>query len=724
MSDTRPTQDRSPAKAPGLAGHSPEDALSSEPIRPDSSSATARLLARFVRASRSAAYSGGGDDGWSYSSGESADPAQGRQSTYRPRPDLFGRAAPTALTAADFRSLAMGEEDHHLMGRVRDQQLSTRVLALGQILLRATILVADRTDLSAQVESVRSLLVRADRADSEDVATVLLHPSVGRWMSRTLRELEALTDESAGSPPEDLIHLHSIAAAAAIRAGLTFDSLLPLRDGFAFLPTLGAAYLGSGGAGSATVYGDHGSATIKNRHTTVRVPANDETAAPFWHPAHRVRAPVGSRFFDFILDDMDPYRDAGSPAAPSRLSQAELTHWEQATRNAGSLLASVDSRQAEALAVTLKALTPLPGTTGGTVNSATSTDAFGGLTASVPLDGVDLAATLVHEFQHIKFNALQDRVEFHRDGNDGLYELFYAPWRDDPRPLSGLFHGVFAFIGVVEFWRKLALISSGERLRRAQFQLTYWSTQTREAYVELCSSRRLTDAGEYCRGLMGRTVATWADTAPVPEDVAMLAAEAVVAHRMRWRLHHLRPDAAAVAELADAWASGTPHCHGRHVPVSLCPDRDVTPSDAKTALLCKVATAPSELVRTSATSLAAPPGGNGLDPADLARLCGLLDQACQLSCDQVTRWPERHETWIRLGLVLRRVGTTVLPTETIGTEAAAGALTHRPEVVRAVYMLITTATGAPPDPVGLAAWIGAEDGAAPLSDFPQMYKVR
>ena len=63
---------------------------------------------------------------------------------------------------------------------------------------------------------------------------------------------------------------------------------------------------------------------------------------------------------------------------------------------------------------------------------------------------VELAVTLVHEFQHIKLGGLLHLAPLHdREPTRRLY----APWRDDPRPLGGLLQGVYAFTGVTDFWR-------------------------------------------------------------------------------------------------------------------------------------------------------------------------------------------------------------------------------------------------------------------------------
>ncbi|MFG2351542.1 hypothetical protein [Streptomyces phaeochromogenes] len=241
--------------------------------------------------------------------------------------------------------------------------------------------------------------------------------------------------------------------------------------------------------------------------------------------------------------------------------------------------------------------------------------------------------------------------------------------------------------------------------------------QTWDAYIVLRSSPHLTEAGRDFTAMMGGTATTWTDHPVPPDDVTMLATEAVLAHRWGWRLHHLCPQPGTVAELAEAWSSGAPRPPELHVVNVLRPDRAVPSLHDYTALLCRAATDPSRLARSSTASDVLGSSQDAVDTADMARLLGDVDSARRLSADQATRWPRRYEPWIRLGLALRRPGAV----ESLGNPSdavAAQSLAHRPEAVRAVYARVTAVTGTPPDPVALAAWIGVQDGAADLPGVP------
>ena len=450
------------------------------------------------------------------------------------------------------------------------------------------------------------------------------------------------------------------------------------------------------------------------RHAPLR--SGDDGVPRPWPAARRVRTPVGAGRFDFVLDDLDVYRTPDGPLPPSPRHPREVAHWERLAYDAGTLLSRLHPQRADALAAALTALTPRPEAPGGVVSSVSSGDAFGGVVLSEPPDHVEFAASLVHEFQHMKLHALLDSWPLHDESEEPDRESYYAPWRDDPRPLHGLFQGVFAFFGVVDFWRRLTLVAEGGMLRRAQFQLVYWRTQTLDAYTALRSSPRLTAKGLEFVQMMGDTTAAWTEHPVVPTDVTTLAQEAAAAHRVLWRLHHLRPDPAAVAELAEAWSPSSPGTAAQPVTVTVWPDPGVAPSNTYAALLCRAATDPATPHSWPASQGVPGSDETGVDPSDLARLLGSPAEACRVSVAQITRWPRWHESWVRLSLALRRANTA-RATEDSGpdTSAAAEALTHRPELVQALLARISERTGSPPDPVLLAQWVGA---GVTTQDFP------
>ncbi|MFF9128379.1 aKG-HExxH-type peptide beta-hydroxylase [Streptomyces sp. NPDC014889] len=716
MDDPQEPRDPLTSHTPDLTAVTLEQALSDEhasTARP----AAARLLGRYLRprtsrggSEGSAGYSGG------TGGGEGGTPVHYRPvvnpRTAEPRPVL------PFPSPADVRNVADGREDRSLVERLRAQQRGTRAVALAELLRRLRLAdeaISEREGGLPSVGEVKELLLQAEQANAEAVTAVLLHPSVGRWLSSALRALHTPPggpSTATSTPSAHVPHLHAVAAAAAVKAKIAFTLPVPVRDGFVFLPSLGAADFRGTTAITAHVAARDDAALIRCSGTEVRLPSTNDPCPPGWLPVHRVRTPVGRSHFDLVLEDMDPYREADGSAPPRRLAPADVTRWRRKIGDAAELLTDVvGPEQAEALAAGLISLTPRPESNSGMMTSVSASDAFGGAALSTPPDAVELAVTLIHEFRHMKLNAVLDSLDLYDD--EGPEELYYAPWRDDPRPLPGFFHGVFAFLGVVEFWQRLAHSASARLRRRAQFQLLYWRAQTREAYEALRSSRRLTEAGREFTARMGVGMAQAQNPTAVPDEVTALAEDAVVAHRIRWRLHHLRPDPGTVTALAEAWSSSAPRPPSSHIRSVLAPDPTAQSLNDYTALLCRIAVDPSRLHRT-------PPEGaaqNTHDPSDLARLLGETDSARRLATDQVTQRPRQHEPWVRLALALRRPNPTAFP----GAGVAMRVMSHRPEAVRAVHARITTLTDTPPDPTALAEWIGISDGTTDLTGLTPMH---
>ena len=72
---------------------------------------------------------------------------------------------------------------------------------------------------------------------------------------------------------------------------------------------------------------------------------------------------------------------------------------------------------------------------------------------SANADAVDMAEALVHEGGHNCLNQVIETRALFSGEADAV--LFYSPWRDDPRPLIGLFHAAFVFTEVCTFYVQL-----------------------------------------------------------------------------------------------------------------------------------------------------------------------------------------------------------------------------------------------------------------------------
>jgi uncharacterized protein len=371
--------------------------------------------------------------------------------------------------------------------------------------------VLDAVQGSPQYQPAREgydLLDAAWQADRAAAEKVIRHPSVGAWARRTI--LACRGDQAPpGVGPGGM---RAVGAAAAIRAGLTAQIEVQATRGRVVLPSLGAA-MAPGAA--ALVRSGSGRTEVG----WVEVPGDPHQDAAGWLGMRRLRTGL----LDVLVDDLDPFR---MPSAPSLASRAEAEPWDAALDEVSDVLEQNHPSVAAEIGAAVSVIVPRSRPPVGAV-STTSPDAYGAIAMSVPLDPVTGAETLVHETQHLKLGALLDIVALTLP--DDRY--YYAPWRDDPRPLGGLLQGTYAFLGVTGFWRRQRQPAG----RRPQADITYARQRTGVAMaVEiLLSSGRLTVAGRDFVEEMARTVGAW-QAEPIPRHVEAEARRAAGTHLARW----------------------------------------------------------------------------------------------------------------------------------------------------------------------------------------------
>jgi HEXXH motif-containing protein len=252
----------------------------------------------------------------------------------------------------------------------------------------------------------------------------------------------------------------------------------------------------------------------------VEVPAVPYRRHGGWRGLHRVR----SGRFDVIIDDLDPFRLLDLPDLATDVSARA---WARSLRSAWAVLESQHPALARDAATAVSVVVPRTSPVSGVV-STTSPHAFGAIGLSLPPDGVTGAETLVHELQHLKLGALQKIITLiHPD--KGRY---YAPWRDDPRPLDGLLQGTYAYLGVAGFWRRQRLIPGVRRHAHAEY--ARWRSAVTQSIGTLRSSGRLTAAGSDFVAGMADTLAGWEDET-VPTHAQAEALRTAEAHQARWR---------------------------------------------------------------------------------------------------------------------------------------------------------------------------------------------
>ncbi|MDT9698803.1 HEXXH motif domain-containing protein [Streptomyces sp. P17] len=476
------------------------------------------------------------------------------------------------------------------------------------------------------------LLMRARAVDEAAFEELLAYPAVGVWAAHTLRRLRGT---AAGDAPPDTGYPHAVAASAAILAGLDFRTAVPVQEGWAVLPTLGAMRVP--GAATAEVTATDGRVLVGGL----------PLGGPDWHPLTRLSADGHA----LLLDDADPYRTLRTPV-PAEPVSAEV--WQELFEEARGILRGQDAEAAGALRDGLVALVPRPRAERFRPHSASSGDAFGAALASVPDDGEQLASTLVHEFQHNKLSAFMHLFTLYDDQGGG--RLYYAPWRDDPRPLGGLLQGVYAFFGVTGFWRR-------REHPLGRFEFALWRDQTAHALRAIGAAQGLTELGRRLVAELSGRLAPW--LAEPVETRARVAAELAAAdHRATWRAYHLRPDPRVVR----AHAEGRPEGKGEPELVPGTPARGL---DTRAVLLRWLLADP-----VGFEALREDPGATveGARPEDVALVTGDTAAALRAYRERILHGDGDPETWVGLGLAARAAG-----------DPAGETVLARPELVMAVH---------------------------------------
>jgi HEXXH motif-containing protein len=591
------------------------------------------------------------------------------------------------LPWADFDALARMKGGTPIVGRLRAAERSRRKLLL-HALLETVAKTPERFGPLPSVEALWELLARVEAVSPVTFDRLLDHPYTGSWAGYTTRLLRHDLD-GVGPLWIHLGHVHAIAAAAAIRAGLAFDIAVPQWNGNVALPMLGVARLRASAPFSmAEVGGEPGHYVIRHGARRVRVPDRPGTDGPSWWGIRRVHATAGDRRLSVVLDDLDPYRGLYEPVPPQRLSDAEFGEWCRTLAEAWRLLVLSLPDYSRLLSAGLNSLVPAPRVLFRNPSASTG-EAFGSAVLGQPTDAASLAATLVHEFQHVVLGGV---LHLTRLCEDDPRERIYVPWRDDPRPLGGAIQGVYAFLGVTAFWRRFAGSGACPTPRRAWFEFAYWRGQTWRTLEAIRGDACLTAAGRRFLHGVTETLGAWRHE-PVDEGIAALAGAAMADHRAGWRMRHLRPNPAVVRELAGCWRSREPR-----PPVSLTetsrsptpvPDGSWSHARADLVRLVLAGAAPDELPDLW-------PRVPGATAADFAYATGRYHDAARQYRAQLAALPDQPTSLAGLGLALAESGPN----------PASRALLYRPELVRAVHRELRGTGGVAPAPEDIASWIG------------------
>ncbi|WP_330177092.1 HEXXH motif domain-containing protein [Streptomyces sp. NBC_01498] len=449
--------------------------------------------------------------------------------------------SPYRVTGALFDRIAAGGGGAEAVGVLAGSEHSRRL-----VLLRAVVARAEEWGGApgAEARRARSVLSAARRTAPAVVRELLCRPSTGLGLLHCLRAFDAGGDApsgpagypQSGSPypypcpsPEPLT---ALSAAAVVRTGLARTVALPVRDEGVLLPATGLArFPGARDGDTALVHGGPEPAVeVAGRRT--RVPARPWLDGADWFAVRRL-AVMGDRE-SLLLDDLDPYAFPSGQRAP-RLTERQYGHWRTTVREGLRLLGSDHPETAAEAARGLRTLVPLrsPGAAG---TSCSSAEAFGCVALSTPATAHAAALAITHETQHGKLSALLHLFDFFE--TDDPTARYYAPWRGDPRPVSGLLQGVYAFLGVAQFWNRCRSTARGSaELHTAQLELARWRDAVRIGVDQLAD--QLTDRHVFTatgrrfvagmRGALGELAAQ-----RLPVAVVAQARDLAADHRRRW----------------------------------------------------------------------------------------------------------------------------------------------------------------------------------------------
>ncbi|MFG2683436.1 aKG-HExxH-type peptide beta-hydroxylase [Streptomyces sp. NPDC048392] len=612
------------------------------------------------------------------------------------------RIDPRTLTG-----IALGDVDEADVALLGSAQRSRLVLAL-KALLELSGHPDGRWPRGAPPTSAASawaLLSHVQRCAPDEVEAVLHDPAVGACAFQLLRQwAHDLAGAHDDAPPwAGASLLTSLAAAAAVRAGMRCSLRLPARGGRLWLPSLGLtgvvargdwALVGvESGPSGTVVYGDGGS---------VRLPPDLSAAAEGWSPLPVVGLnwPDGRR--RAVLDHLSPHRDFRAVRGPLDLGPADIQDWRQVLHGSYEVLRRTDPAAYRAVAGTLRSVVPLESAGALRVVSASVPDAYGAITLSFSTDVPSMAAALVHEARHQLLTALDDLTPLLVPVREGPEPVYFAPWRTDPRPLRGLLYGAHAFAGMVSFWHRLRP-SEGQR---ADFEFAFCRWQLRTALAALRKATHLTEAGGRVVTALAEAAAAWWP-APVPGPPARLAELCSREARASWRATNLAVDASALQALAARWAEGRPP--SSTLPAArMATHRPASAGGGALAWLARLRLSDAEAFRHVRAGL----GSGAIDALE-------MNGACAADAALVAGKHEEALRGYREALSGARSGVLPAARACVGVGLARGCedspLVERPEVVLALHDALGQRVTEPPGPEELAEWL-ASRAPAPRSD--------
>jgi len=582
---------------------------------------------------------------------------------------------PHVLPEAAFTALAEAAGSPATVRLLRDAQLSKHVMLLHAIAEAA----GGPAPGPAAFRAAYELFARIQAADPDAAAWLLGLPHLGGWAHDCLIHIQQGSTADFG-------HFASMVAAAAVRTGFRFELDVPVRAGRVRLPGLGSlqitdssSWIRLGCDGERVTAGGH----LEADWRLLRPDDGSGGAMPPWSGTPMIQAVADGLAWDTLLETGEPYLDRYTLPMSTDLSLDELRQWRQRIQSAWALLVRQHPWAAGPIADGISVVVPLTPNSDTDLVSATTPAAFGAIATSWPPDQVTLAETLVHEFQHVKLCGLMDMVPLVEPGG----EKVYAPWRQDPRPASGLVQGLYAHVGIVRFWEAQRHAETGpDDILRAQVHFARWGPTIDLVAETLLGTGCLTAAGVRFVGLLRARGQELAGQ-PVPAGARQIAREVALDHLLTWQIRHVAADPATVARLAAAYLAGESWPAGFQPVVRVADETRKVDAAVRSRLLNMRYLGPARYRELSAAVVLP------LSEADRLLLRGSAEAAVQAYRDLIAGSADpQPDAWIGLALALHR-----LPPSRLQAAFA----------TRLALMFdVHTRLGRRTDPLDLASWFG------------------
>jgi HEXXH motif-containing protein len=451
---------------------------------------------------------------------------------------------PLTITDAELDSLASGGGSRAAVQTLMAGQFSRRVVQVLAIMESAPSVAPGAV---STLDAAFTLLCRVQEASPDAVQAILALPCAGYWADACLRGATG----SAGHR-----YLACLAAAAAARAGYAAEVEVPVLSGQICIP---ATVTAAGPAASTVTIGVSASGEVAIPGSTAPTagPAQG-AAAPGWRPASVLTARAREQRLSLWLADRGPYRAPLAIRLAAPLAAGHMAEWQRMLTRAWQIVMSRHPEQGAGMALALSTLTPMAGRAsgpGGGQDSVTAMAAPGAVLLTQPRDGEAMALTLLHEFQHTKLAALEHLAAMH---SGDLRARYYAPWRDDPRPLGALLHGAYAHLGVAAYWRGVLTSADPARHGVAEDELAYWTEAVQIAIAQLQDSAELTIAGRRLVTGMGAAASRLAGL-PVAAAARRRAAERLADHQATWRARNQRETMSGTRTSGSVGMPGRPY---------------------------------------------------------------------------------------------------------------------------------------------------------------------